>query len=115
MPTIEELSALDPSFLAAALEAAKKRESEERSAKLPKCKCGAVATQAAVAVITYKFAPILTGHSYGGPYLGRFEDEADYCPGEGGPEDAHAWVCCDSETCSTDVWRAVPYNTVQSY
>jgi hypothetical protein len=107
MPTIEELSTLDPNLLAAALEAARKREVNERLANLPKCHCGATATQVVKPVIQYKRADIVVSAD-GSARISRWEDWDASCPSYGeDPDDSTVWVCCEHTGCVDADWRGV--------
>jgi len=113
MPTLEELSTLDPDLLAAALDAAKKREVSNRLANLPKCRCGEPATQVVKPVITYTLAEIRVDEETGFARIGRWreEDWGGGCPAYGDePDDGVVWVCCDDGACVDADWRSVRYS-----
>ena len=109
--TLEELSALDPDLLAAALEAARKREVKERLDNLPACACGARATQVCRPQVTYAIAPIYTDEERGSAGVGRWEEEdwGGGCPGEEPLDDGIVWVCCAADACVERDWRPLRY------
>jgi hypothetical protein len=110
MLTFAELSALDPQLLAAALEAARKREVNERLANLPTCACGARATQVCMTQVSYVLARIHTDEELGSARTGRWEEDwGGGCPGEGAPDDGVVWVCCDADACVERDWRPLRY------
>jgi hypothetical protein len=107
--TLAELSTLDSDLLAAALDAAKRREVEERLAKHPKCRCGKPAIHIAMAKITYEEADLHVDEETGDVRVGRFTDFGDVCPGETEIDDGDVWVCCKNEDCYAVGWTRLRY------
>jgi len=107
--TLAELSTLDSDLLAAALDAAKRREVEARLAKHPKCRCGKPAVHIAMAKITYEEADLHTDEETGEVRVGRFTDFGDVCPGETEIDDGDVWVVCDNADCYEAAWKRLRY------
>jgi hypothetical protein len=114
--TLEELSALDPDLLAAALEAAKQREIAKRLDTLPKCRCGSLATQIIMPQVIYRHMTVHhdeVGYVYTA-YVGRSSAYGDLCPGEDPPDDGMVWVCCDDAKCLDSAWKSMRYGAVST-
>lgn len=107
--TLEELSALDPNLLAAALHSAQKREREQKLKTLPTCRCGALATQVCTMTIIYRHADLHVDVENATARVGSFDDFGDVCPGDpnSAPDDGEVWVCCDSDACFQDAWKSM--------
>lgn len=101
--TLEELSALTPEMLRAALQMSEEREANERLAKRPKCRCGKPATTVARAEVTFHYYR-LKDTSYGS-VREEYEEVADFNPTHSDVVTDDVFVSCDDEDCQSEEWN----------